>query len=120
MAARRMASATTLPPNSGALNPESPPWNLPIGVRTADRITAVSTAHLQSSIIAGRTTRENSALRCERSPRFSTGRLVLALGQRQAGAPECGAGSLLPHTVFVRGNAAPPLFASVGRLAVSR
>src|SRR5262250_1874068 len=40
--ARRAASATTLPPSSGAEKPASPPWNLPIGVRTAERITGVS------------------------------------------------------------------------------
>src|SRR5579859_4398221 len=40
--ARRMASATILPPSSTAENPASPPWNFPIGVRTAERMTGVS------------------------------------------------------------------------------
>src|SRR5262249_27551829 len=42
MPARRAASATTLPPSSGAENPARPPWNFPMGVRTADKITQVS------------------------------------------------------------------------------
>src|SRR6266704_2532234 len=37
-----MASATILPPSSGAENPARPPWNLPMGVRTAERMTGVS------------------------------------------------------------------------------
>src|SRR6267154_3705664 len=40
--ARRMASATALPPSSGAENPARPPWNFPMGVRTAERMTGVS------------------------------------------------------------------------------
>src|SRR6267143_202090 len=40
--ARRMASATILPPSSGADKPARPPWNLPMGVRTAERITGLS------------------------------------------------------------------------------
>src|SRR5882762_8802319 len=46
-----MASATILPPSSGAENPARPPRNLPIGVRTAERMTGVSVvmAGLQQS-----------------------------------------------------------------------
>src|SRR5437762_5367228 len=42
MLARRAASATTLPPSSGAENPARPPWNFPTGVRTADKMTGFS------------------------------------------------------------------------------
>src|SRR6266436_4598401 len=42
MPARRPASAITLPPSSGAEKLDRPPWNLPTGVRTAERITGVS------------------------------------------------------------------------------
>src|SRR5580704_15035100 len=37
-----MASATILPPSSTAENPASRPWNFPMGVRTADKMTGVS------------------------------------------------------------------------------
>src|SRR6266481_8110513 len=47
--ARRAASATTLPPSSGAEKLDRPPWNLPTGVRTAERITGVSISSLQRS-----------------------------------------------------------------------
>src|SRR5258707_10086779 len=40
--ARRMASATILPPSSGADKLARPPWNLPMGVRTAERMTRAS------------------------------------------------------------------------------
>src|SRR5215469_207908 len=44
--ARRMDSTTTLAPSSGAEKVERPPWNLPMGVRTAERMTGVSMEHL--------------------------------------------------------------------------
>src|SRR5580692_7704167 len=37
-----IASATILPPSSTAENPASPPWNFPMGVRTAESTTGVS------------------------------------------------------------------------------
>src|SRR5580658_3043681 len=40
--ARFTDSATTFAPSSGAVSDESPPRNLPIGVRTAPKITAFS------------------------------------------------------------------------------
>src|SRR5215469_18335971 len=112
MAARRMASATTLPPNSGALNPESPPWNLPIGVRTADRITAVSTAHLQTTIFnysgKNHTRKFGSALRATAA--FFDQPASLCAEVKESGRSGVRHSILLPRTVFVRGNAAPPAF----------
>ncbi len=48
MPARRAASAITLPPSSGAEKLDRPPWNLPTGVRTAERITGVSILNLRT------------------------------------------------------------------------
>src|SRR6516165_2883152 len=85
--ARRIASATTLPPSSGALNSASPPWNLPIGVRTADRITGVSTAHLQTTI---------SYYNASSRPSLSAA--PLSIGRSQcARACTPGASGLLPY-----------------------
>src|SRR5579871_290830 len=43
--ARDTASRTEMAPSCGAVRGDKTPWNLPIGVRTADRITGVSIAH---------------------------------------------------------------------------
>src|SRR5208282_1826237 len=46
ISARRTASATTFAPSCVAENDDSPPWNLPTGVRTALKMTAESMARL--------------------------------------------------------------------------
>src|SRR5215471_3193848 len=65
MAARRIASATTFAPSSGAGNPARPPWNFPMGVRTPDRMTGVSVfmADLRRSSSRGAT--NSSIARCQ-------------------------------------------------------
>src|SRR6266850_3629032 len=74
--ARRAASATTLPPSSGAENPARPPWNFPTGVRTADKITGIS---IHAS---GRVTHYYSGLRNSLPRRFvgNPKRLLLVRG----------------------------------------